>query len=248
MDYRELETLPAEDLLRWALTTYQHAFAIVTSFQLEGMVLIDMASRLVDHFRVITVDTGRLPEETYTMIETVRARYGVHVEVAAPDPVELADLIHTHGPNCFYRSPELRLLCCQVRKVRPLERKLGTVQAWAVGLRRLQSETRATISKVELVAGRFKLSPLADWTDQQVEEYVQRHDVPRHPLYAKGYTSIGCEPCTRPTLPGEPKRAGRWWWESGVPKECGIHVLPNGTVTRLQSFGLVCAAEPGSAG
>lgn len=238
MDYVELLHLPAQPLLAWAIRTYQDQFAIVTSFQLEGMVLIDMASRLAQRVRVITVDTGRLPEETYLMMELVRARYPVDLEVATPDPEEVGELVRQYGPNCFFRSVELRLQCCQVRKVRPLLRKLEAcrIRAWATGLRRSQSHARAQVPKIQTEQGRLKLSPLADWSDEELERYVRENDVPRHPLYAAGFTSIGCEPCTRPVQPGEHRRAGRWWWENDTVKECGIHLAGNGQVVRVRDF------------
>ena len=187
-----------------------------------------MAARVSPAVRVITLDTGRLPEETHQMIEQVRERYGVAVEVVLPDPGEVAAMVSQHGPNLFYREVALRRLCCEVRKVRPLERKLAEFQAWAVGLRREQSETRREVSKIEQINGRLKLSPLADWTREQVDDYIREHRVPVHPLYEKGYTSIGCAPCTRATLAGEDERAGRWWWEQDAAKECGIHFDASG--------------------
>lgn len=224
----ELETYTAAELVEWALRTYGRRFAISTSFQAEGMVLVDMAARMDSGVRVLTLDTGRLPEETHQMIDTVRERYGVRVEVVYPDAGEVERMTTLHGVNLFYRDPSLRKLCCQVRKVRPLDRKLAELSAWAVGLRREQSEERAATAKVEMVGERLKLSPLADWTAAQVEEYLTKHEVPRHALYARGYPSIGCAPCTRPVQPGEPDRAGRWWWEENMSKECGLHVTPEG--------------------
>jgi phosphoadenylyl-sulfate reductase (thioredoxin) len=196
------------------------------------MVIVDMAATISTSVRVITLDTGRLPEETYRMMDTVRSRYGVHIEPVMPDPGEVEAMVNRYGPNLFLQDVSLRQLCCEVRKVRPLERKLKEFQVWATGLRRLQSDTRAGLRRVEDKDGRLKLSPLADWTKAQVEEYIREHDVPQHPLYAKGYTSIGCTPCTRPTLSGEAERAGRWWWEQNGHKECGIHFSPNGTLER----------------
>ena len=134
--------------------------------------------------------------------------------------------------DSFYNSVESRQLCCEIRKVRPLTRKLRTLRAWATGLRRAQSETRAAVPKVEEADGRIKISPLADWSAEQVEHYIREHDVPVHPLYARGYTSIGCAPCTRGVGAGEAERAGRWWWEEDAKKECGIHFAADGTATR----------------
>jgi phosphoadenylyl-sulfate reductase (thioredoxin) len=231
----DLEKASALELLTWAIGSFGHSFGITTSFQKEGMAVIDMAVRIDAHVRVLTLDTGRLPEETFQMIETVRQRYGIAVEVVSPDAGEVSRMVTEHGPNLFYRSEELRLLCCEVRKTGPLERKLGEFRAWATGLRRGQAAARAGIRKVEDSGGKWKLNPLADWTDADLEEYTRRNDVPVHPLYAAGYTSIGCAPCSRAIQPGEDPRAGRWWWEIDSQKECGIHFLPDGSVRRLKS-------------
>ncbi len=220
------------DLLRWAIGEFGSYLAITTSFQAEGMVVLDMAARISGDIRVVTLDTGRLPDETYQMIETVRSHYGVNVETVSPDAGEVDAMVTRFGPNLFYESVPYRSLCCHLRKVRPLERKLQEFRAWAVGLRRSQAETRESLGKVEDVDGRVKLSPLADWTREQVEDYTRANGVPRHPLYAKGYQSIGCGPCTRATQPGEDERAGRWWWEQDANKECGIHFTPDGKAER----------------
>ena len=228
----ELESLSASDLLKWALESYGQEFAISTSFQKEGMVIVDMASRAGIPFRVFTLDTGRLPQETHQMIDAVRERYRVPVEVVVPDAAEVQAMVGQYGTNLFYNSVELRQMCCDVRKVRPLQRKLQGLKAWAAGLRRSQGDTRARVPKAEEVDGRVKLSPLADWTAAQVEDYTQANGVLVHPLYAAGYTSIGCGPCTRAVQAGESERAGRWWWEQDAHKECGIHFGPDGAVKR----------------
>ena len=198
------------------------------------MVIVDLASRITSGVRVFTLDTGRLPDETYQMMETVRQRYGITVEVLFPERVEVERLVTIHGPNLFYQSVPGRERCCEVRKVRPLARKLESLQAWAAGLRREQSQTRSDVPKVQRQEGRVKLHPLADWTAAQVEEYIARHKVPVHPLYARGYTSIGCAPCTRAVQPGESERAGRWWWEEDSKKECGIHFAADGSARRTR--------------
>jgi phosphoadenylyl-sulfate reductase (thioredoxin) len=225
-------TTSPEDMLRWAMERFGRLFAIVTSFQDEGMVLIDMASRIAPDFRVITLDTGRLPEQTYGMIDLVHARYGIRPEIVSPDAGELERMTARHGANLFRENPEFRKLCCHIRKTRPLERKLASVRAWAVGLRRDQTAERATLERIEETGGRLKISPLAFWSHKQVSSYIASHAVPRHPLYAEGYASIGCAPCTRALEPGETGRAGRWWWESDAAKECGIHVTQDGTARR----------------
>lgn len=197
------------------------------------MAIVDMACQTAgsSNYRVFTLDTGRLPEETYQMMDLVRERYGIRVEIVSPEAETVEALVSIHGPNLFYQSPELRARCCEVRKVRPLQRKLLEFDAWAAGLRRGQTETRAGVRRAEEIDGRIRLCPLADWNEVQVDEYIRANHVPVHPLYARGYSSIGCAPCTRAVVPGDDARAGRWWWEDSV-KECGIHYSPNGKVTR----------------
>src|SRR5262249_31358796 len=157
------ELLPARDLLEWAITRYGRDFAISSSFQKEDMVLVDLASKIAPGFRVFTLDTGRLSQETHEMMDTVRQRYGVAGEGVGPEPVAVAAMVAEHGTNLFYQSKEFRTLCCEVRKVRPLERKLRELKAWASGLRRSQVYTRANIRRAEEADGRVKLNPLADW-------------------------------------------------------------------------------------
>lgn len=231
-DFERLEGSTAQEIIGWAVKNFGANFAIASSFQKEDMVMLDMASRAGGAFRLFTLDTGRLHDETYQMMETVRQRYGITVEAVFPDWREVERMTAEHGPNLFYGSVAARKMCCEMRKVKPLERKLKEFRAWATGLRREQTEARAHIPKIRESDGRIKLSPLADWSGSQVEEYIQLHEVPLHPLYARGYTSIGCAPCTRAVAPGESERAGRWWWEQGGPRECGIHFAADGKVVR----------------
>jgi phosphoadenylyl-sulfate reductase (thioredoxin) len=225
---QDFEDTSAEHVLGWAIRTYRRSLAICTSFQLEGMVILDMAVRILPDICVFTLNTGWLPDETYHMIDTVRERYGISVELVSPDAEEVRAMVEQHGHNLFYRDVPHRLLCCQVRKTRALERKLATLRAQVVGLRRSQTRARMNIKKVDLESTPVKISPLADWTRQQVDDYTRRHGVPKHPLYAKGYASIGCAPCTRALLPGEEERDGRWWWEQNrAEKECGLHFSPS---------------------
>lgn len=221
-----------ESVLSWGLSEFGSGFSIVTSFQKEGMVLVDMASRLGKDVRVATLDTGRLPEETHEMIRAVRDRYGISVEIITPDQDEVYRMVSAHGPDLFREEVALRKLCCQIRKVRPMDRLLESVDAYAVGLRRGQSESRGQVAQKVQVRGKWKLSPLANWTAGDVEAYTETNKVPAHPLYAKGYTSIGCAPCTRATYAAEGERAGRWWWEQEGDKECGLHFTPEGHLER----------------
>lgn len=222
----DLEKASAEDLIRWTLDRWHPWAAVVTAFQAEGMVILDMAARLRADLRVITLDTGRLPAESYELIEKVRQRYGIAVEVFSPDARRVEEMVRRHGPNLFYGSFEGRKECCRVRKVEVLKRALSGLDAWLTGLRRDQTPSRAHTRKVDrddTHGGIVKVSPLADWTHDQVWEYIRENDVPYHGLYDQGYTSIGCAPCTRVPRTGEDARAGRWWWEADEQKECGIH-------------------------
>ena len=215
----------AEELLSWTVATHRRV-ALAASFQAESGVLIDMAARLGLHVDVLTLDTGRLPEETHEVMNTFRRRYDLTLRVLAPDPAEVEELVAGNGPNLFRESVELRQRCCAVRKVHPLTRALRDYDAWITGVRRDQSEARADVAAVGADAahgGITKVAPLAGWSRADVWAYLDRHQVPRHPLYARGYTSIGCAPCTRATRPGEDERAGRWWWELDSTRECGLH-------------------------
>jgi thioredoxin-dependent adenylylsulfate APS reductase len=230
-DLAHTDGLTADQLLAWAIERCGRRFAVVTSFQAEGMVVLDLARRVDPGVRVVTLDTGRLPEETYQVIEAVRTGMGLKVEVIAPDPADVAAMVAGHGPNLFHKDPALRRLCCHVRKVAPLDRALTGVEAWATGLRRDGGPARAGTPKAEVDhahGGIVKLNPLADWTRDQVWAYVRSHHLPVNPLYERGYTSIGCAPCTRPTRPGEDERAGRWWWEADQDRECGLHTRLGG--------------------
>jgi phosphoadenosine phosphosulfate reductase len=223
----EFEGQEPEDLLAWAIERFSPRLAISTAFQIDGVVLIDMAYRIDPQIRVFSVDTGRLPEETFTLIDALLERYeGLQLELLAPDAGQLRRLVANGGPNRFRRSVDDRLLCCNIRKVQPLQRHLHGLDAWITGLRRDQWATRTNIRKIEIDHDHgaiVKLNPLAEWTEDEVWDYAHANEVPTHPLYERGYTSIGCAPCTRAIRRGEESRAGRWWWESGAPKECGIH-------------------------
>lgn len=223
----ELDDQEPEDVIDWALETFGDRIAIVTSFQADGLAILDMAYEVKPDIRVITVDTGRLPQETLDYIEVIRQRYPqARFQIETPDQREVDAMVDRHGLDLFRESVPLRLVCCQIRKVRPLVNALEGLDAWFTGLRRDQWASRAAIRKVELDHdhdGIVKVNPLADWGKEDVDEYLTEMEVPLHPLYAQGYTSLGCAPCTRPISAGEDDRAGRWWWETNAPKECGMH-------------------------
>lgn len=214
-----------ETVLRWTYDNFSRV-AIVTSFQAESSVIIDIVTRIRRDLSVLTLDTGRLPQETHDMIDRVRKRYGIEIQVVQPDPEEVREIVATHGPNLFYQSPQLRRLCCDVRKSRPLDRALRGYDAWVTGVRREQSATRAETQILTVDAQHSeiaKIAPLATWSKARVWEYIRANQLPYHALYDHGYTSIGCAPCTRATKPDEDERAGRWWWEHDEVKECGLH-------------------------
>ncbi len=174
---------------------------------------------------IFTIDTGRLPQETYDAMQATIAKYDFRYDVLFPDAQQVAELVGEYGPNLFYDSADLRKKCCDIRKVVPLKKKLGTLKAWICGLRKEQSVTRSDVAAVEWDAanGLVKINPIIDWTGDQVWEYIKKNEIPYNKLHDKGYPSIGCAPCTRAVAPGEDVRAGRWWWEDPQHKECGLH-------------------------
>lgn len=227
----EFEKQAPEALLGWAYRTFGNKIVIASSFGAEDIVLIDMAHKLNKEARVITLDTGRLPEETYAVMDAVMFKYGVKIEVFFPDAARVEALTRGKGFYSFKESVENRKECCGIRKVEPLKRALKGLDAWITGQRRDQSVTRGAVGKVEVDAsqdGIVKINPLADWDEKRVWDYIRANKVPYNKLFDAGYRSIGCEPCTRAVKTGEDERAGRWWWESPEHKECGLHNRPAG--------------------
>ncbi len=217
-----------ETVVQWALDKFSPRIALACSFQAEESVLIDMMhqQRGTD-FRIFTLDTGRLNQETYDCMDAIRDHYGISVEVYFPDAAKVEEMVRAHGMNLFYQSVEQRQLCCGVRKVEPLKRALKDLSAWMTGLRRDQAASRSDVRKVEVDkdhGGIVKINPLADWSHDQVWKYIRERNLPFNWLHTQGYSSIGCAPCTRAVKPGEDSRAGRWWWENSDKKECGLHI------------------------
>jgi phosphoadenosine phosphosulfate reductase len=194
----------------------------------EDVVLVDMASKLLGKPAVFTLDTGRLYPQTYEFIESVRRHYELPIETLHPDPERLSTLIQNKGLFSFYEDGHEE--CCSIRKVEPLRGKLTTVDAWITGQRRDQSPSRAAVPIVQLDESfsstehtLIKLNPLANWSSEDVWNYIRMFDVPYNELHDAGFISIGCEPCTRPIGPNQHEREGRWWWEEATIKECGLH-------------------------
>jgi phosphoadenosine phosphosulfate reductase len=217
----ELERL----LARIAL---EHApAALASSLSAEDMVITDAILRQGLGIEIFTLDTGRLHADTLNVISAIRERYTYDVRVFRPDPAAVTEYVATFGRDAFHESMDLRKRCCHIRKVEPLERALAGKRAWITGQRREQAVTRAELKIREHDAARgiAKFNPLSEWSEGEVWEYLRDHDVPYNALYDQGYRSIGCAPCTRPTVAGEDVRAGRWWWELHQARECGLHVM-----------------------
>lgn len=216
-----------EDVLKWALARYHPAIALATSF--ENTVLIHMLRAIGVDFRVFSIDTGRLPEETFQCASEAERRFGFRTEWVFPQTASVEQLIRGHGVHSFREDLDARRACCRIRKVEPLGRALHGLRAWITGLRRDEGESRRELRQVAVDSahgGIIKIAPLAGWSDEDVRAYTRLHDLPYNHLFDRGYTSIGCACCTRATAPGEDPRAGRWWWELPEHKECGLHV-PN---------------------
>ena len=227
---REFEDKSPEEVLGWAVDTLHPRLAMASSFQSQGVVLIDMLMKVSREARIFTLDTGRLNQETYDVMDRIRSRYDTKIEVLFPDTEEVQGMVKEHGMNLFYKSKNNRFLCCEIRKVHPLKKFLGSVDGWVTSIRRGQTENRSGAQKFELDelhGGILKVNPLVDWSSERVWDYINEHKVPYNKLHDMGYPSIGCAPCTRAVKPGEDQRAGRWWWESDSDKECGLHIEHN---------------------
>lgn len=226
----EFESKSAQEVLKWALDTFGTRIALASSFGAEDVAVIDMMVKVdKNRTRVFTLETGRLNQETYDVMDAIRARYSIQIEAFFPDQKEVEDMIRSKGMNLMYESVENRKLCCEIRKVHSLNRALSNLDGWITGLRKDQVATRSTTKKIEIDAvhgGILKLNPIADWSSDMVWDYIRKNNIPYNALHDKGFPSIGCEPCTRAVQPGEDPRAGRWWWENAAAKECGLHFDP----------------------
>jgi len=217
----------AEEALQWASDNLHPKVAKASSFGAEDSVIMDIMLKINPKFRFFTLDTGRLPQETYDIMDVVRKKYNISIEVLFPDAKEVEDMVREKGVNLFYESVENRKLCCEIRKIHPINKILSTLDGWITGLRRDQTKTRVNATIFQLDHGHgniLKINPIIDWTWDQIQEYIKKNNLPQNSLLGKGYPSVGCEPCTRPIKPGEDIRAGRWWWEKDGNKECGLHI------------------------
>ena len=215
-----------------AIAEEHGAVTFANSFGAEDMVLTDLILAEKLPIEIFSLDTGRLPAETYTLMGEVEQHYGTRLKVYFPDATAVESYVRSEGINAFYDSVERRKQCCAIRKVAPLKRALAGKSAWITGMRAAQSATRTElpVRQFDEANGLAKYNPLADWSWADVLAYAARFDIPMSGLYARGYVSIGCEPCTKAIRPGEDPRSGRWWWENQDSKECGLHTNP--TMTR----------------
>jgi phosphoadenosine phosphosulfate reductase len=212
--------------LRDAAARHPGRIVLASSLGAEDMVLTDLIARHRLPITIATLDTGRLHEQTLELLPRIRARYGLEVEVHRPQAAAVIEFVRREGEDAMFKSIAQRHACCELRKMQPLQRLLESRTAWVTGLRREQSQARADVpdSEVESATGREKFNPLADWRWADVWQHIATHEVPYNPLHDNFMPSIGCEPCTRAIAVGEPFRSGRWWWEQGGPRECGLHM------------------------
>ena len=222
-----------EEVLQWIAAKMSGKVVFATAMGAEDQVIADMIWRHKLALPLITLDTGRLFNETHELIQTTEERYNHRIRVFYPDSAALEELVAEHGINLFRNNTEQRKMCCYVRKIAPLKRALAPYSAWICGLRRSQSVTRETIEVVDWDAANqlIKFNPLVNWNEYDVWDYIKENNVPYNKLHDSGFPSIGCSCCTRAVGPDEDVRAGRWWWETPEQKECGLHLV-DGKLTR----------------
>jgi len=227
----------AADRLSGIVSSAAGPLVFTTSFGLEDQVLTHLIAEAGLRVVFATLDTGRLFPEVYALWAQTEARYGIRIQPFYPRHDAVEGFVRDHGINGFYDTREARKACCDIRKVEPLGRALSGADIWITGLRADQSAARGGVVLAEADAGRglIKVSPLLDWSRDRALAFAEAHHVPLNPLHGQGFVSIGCQPCTRAIRPGEPERAGRWWWEDDAAKECGLHVGPDGKLVRTKS-------------
>ncbi len=223
---KELNGKNPEETMRTLTDRFNsEQLVLATSLGAEDQAITHGIAAAGGKIRIFTLDTGRLPNETYELIERTEARYGIKIAVYFPNQQSIESMISEKGINLFYNSVADRKKCCSVRKLEPLKRALAGVSVWITGIRREQALTRNQIELVDddEANGLIKINPLYDWSEKKLWDFIRNNHIPYNPLHDKGYPSIGCVPCTRAVKPGEDVRAGRWWWENPAQKECGLH-------------------------
>jgi phosphoadenosine phosphosulfate reductase len=226
------ETLPADnaELLLRTISERFPSITLASSLGAEDQVLTHMICSQNLPISIFMLDTGRLHQETYSVMSKTQDRYGIRYQVYFPQTDAVQEMTSVHGPNLFYQSIDHRKQCCGVRKIEPLGRALANQSGWITGQRREQSITRNQLDIVEWDAAHsiLKFNPLATWSTEQVWAYIRTHSIPYNILHDRGFPSIGCAPCTRAIKPNEDIRSGRWWWEDPDKKECGLHIKTEG--------------------
>ena len=221
---KEIENSPVTEAIRLVTEWFPHEVVFSSSLGQEDQVLTDIIFKNNVPVKIFTIDTGRLFNETYELLDRTTARYKKPVHVYFPGAEDVEEFVAVKGINSFYESVENRKECCHIRKVKPLNRALKGAKVWITGLRAEQSNNRQNMSMIEWSEEKqlYKFNPLINWTHDEMIDYIKKNNVPYNPLHDKGFVSIGCAPCTRAIEPGEDARAGRWWWETSQ-KECGLH-------------------------
>ncbi len=214
-----------EETILWFTKNFAGKITFSTSLGAEDQVITHILAGMSPPSEVFTLDTGRMFQETYDLLDITQKKYGLNVQVYFPDPAQVEQMVNSKGINLFYENIENRQFCCQIRKILPLKRALAGKEVWITGMRKEQSVTRANAAMVEWDPAYqiVKFNPLIAWTGEMVWQYINTWKIPVNDLHSKGYPSIGCLPCTRAVQPGEDVRSGRWWWELPEFKECGLH-------------------------
>lgn len=222
---KQLQGKSAKEVISFVSEKFGNRIALASSLGAEDQVITDIIVKEKLPVTIFTLDTGRLFPETYDLLDRTCSKYEIKVKAYFPDHKLVEEMVNEKGINLFYKSVEYRKLCCNIRKIEPLKRAFSGLDAWICGLRKSQSVTRVDMQVVEWDEGNqlIKINPLIEWSEKETWEYIDKHNVPVNPLHKKNYPSIGCQPCTRATFPGEDIRAGRWWWENPDTRECGLH-------------------------
>lgn len=231
---KQFESASIKELLTFVFNTFKDKVVLASSLGLEDQLLTYYSLDVAPSARIFVLDTGRLNQETYDVMDNTRKKYKFDYEVYYPNTRAVEELLRVKGPNSFYESIENRKQCCSIRKIEPLKRVLNTADAWITGLRKAQSVTREEMKLFEqdLAHNCIKINPLLKWSYTDVFNEIKKQDIPYNQLHDNGYPSIGCAPCTRAIKPGEDIRAGRWWWENPENKECGLHIVDGKLVSK----------------
>ncbi len=222
---KEFQNSSPQEVISFFLLNYPEKIAFATSLGIEDQVITEMIVSINKSIKIFTLDTGRLFQETYDLIQKTNSRYKINIEIYFPDTRQVEKMVKEKGINLFYESIENRKLCCHVRKIESLKRVINNFDFWITGLRKKQSEIRANDKLIEWdkINGLIKVNPLIKWTEKDVWNYIKEKNIPYNSLHNKGFKSIGCVPCTRAVEDSEDSRSGRWWWENDGHKECGLH-------------------------